>query len=310
MPTNRSPIFSLRSTMHWTVPRPLAGLPPALLLCLLSPTARGGQPAGYTEAVTLYQSRQYSAAQTAFARIAREYPDDLEVNFHLGRLALWFDDERTAQAHLERALQLAPNDARLFNALGDTYGLFAQKAPLLSKISWARRCRAAYERAVELDPRSTAYRWSLLAYYQLAPFLVGGSEEKARDEAEAIARLEPTAGRIARATLQLAAHNHAAAFAEFEPVLREHPDDFVALYQFGRCADLCGERLELGLKHLRRCLELPAPVGEDLPRPVHVLCRIAGILGQQGDIEGARAARERAQALEPDFRPEKDALKN
>ena len=270
--------------MHWTVPRPLAGLPPALLLCLLSPTARGGQPAGYTEAVTLYQARQYSAAQTAFARIAREFPDDLEVNFHLGRLALWFDDERTAQAHLERALKLAPNDARLFNALGDTYGLFAQKAPLLSKISWARRCRAAYERAVELDPRSTAYRWSLLAYYQLAPFLVGGSEEKARDEAEAIARLEP--------------------------VRRDHPDDFVALYQFGRCADLCGERLELGLKHLRRCLELPAPVGEDLPRPVHVLYRIAGILGQQGDIEGARAARERAQALEPDFRPEKDALKN
>jgi tetratricopeptide (TPR) repeat protein len=280
------------------------------MLCLLSPAARGGQPAGYTEAVALYDSRQYSAAQSAFARIARDHPDDLEVNFHLGRLALWFDDERTAQAHLERALQLAPNDARLFNALGDTYGLYAQKAPLLAKIGWARRCRTAYERAVELEPGSAAYRWSLLAYYQLAPFVVGGSEDKARYEAEAIARLEPMAGRIARATLQLAAHHHAAAFAEFEPVLRAHPDDFVALYQFGRCADLSGERLDLGLQCLRRCLELKAPSGDDLPRPVHVLHRIAGILAQQGDPEGARVAREQARVLEPDFRPEKDALKN
>jgi tetratricopeptide (TPR) repeat protein len=296
-----------QSAAPWTVPRPLAGLPPVLLFFLISTAARAGQPDGYAEALALYQARQYSVAQEAFHRVARGQPDDVEVNFHLGRLALWFDDENSALDHLERALKAAPADARVLNALGDAYGLQAQKAPLLAKLGWARKCRTAYERAVELAPGNTAYRWSLLAFYQLAPGLVGGSEDKARREAEAIGRLDPAAGRIARVTLCLAAHDARGAFAEFEPVLRQNPDDYVALYQIGRCADVSGQQLDRGLRALRRCLELPAPAGDTMPRPVHVWYRVAGILTQQGDLT---AARTQAAALDPDFRPEKDALKN
>lgn len=295
---------------RWNVPRPLAGLPPVLLFFLVSTAARAGQPDGLAEAMALYQARQYSGAQAAFSRVARLHPDDVEVNFHLGRLALWFDNATVALDHLERALRAAPADARVLNALGDAYGLQAQQAPLLAKLGWARKCRAAYERAVELDPRNAAYRWSLLAYYQLAPGLVGGSEGRAQKEAEAISRLDPASGRIARATLRLAAHDADGAFAEFDAVLRTNPDDYVALYQIGRCADVTGRQLDRGLRALQRCLELPAPSGEAMPRPVHVLHRIAGILAQQGDAAGAQSARARAVALDPDFRPEKDSLKN
>jgi Flp pilus assembly protein TadD len=308
MPSQSPP--NPESVSLWTVPRPLAGLPPVLLFYLISTAARAGQPDGYGEALALYQARHYSGAQAAFNRVAGVTPDDVEVNFHLGRLALWFDDENSALAHLERALKVAPADARVLNALGDAYGLQAQKASLLAKLGWARKCRFAYERAVELEPANPAYRWSLLAYYQLAPGIAGGSEEKARREAEAIDRLDPVAGRVARATLFLAAHDARRAFAEFEAVLRENPDDYVALYQVGRCADISGQQLDRGLRALRRCLELPAPAGESMPRPVHVLHRIAGIPAQQGDAPGARAARAQAVALDPDFRPEKDALKN
>lgn len=310
MPPKFPPLSAADHSSRWTIPRPLAGLPPVLLFFLISTAARAGQPEGYPEAVALYQSRQYSEAQQAFSRVARAHPEDIEVNFHLGRLALWFDDAPAALEHLERAHRGAPNDARVLNALGDTYGLQAQKAPLLAKLGWARQCRAAYERAVELDPACTAYRWSLLAFYQLAPRLVGGSEDKARREAEVISRLDPAAGRVARATLHLAAHEADRAFAEFDSVLREHPDDFIALYQVGRCADVSGEQLDRGLRALRRCLELPAPIGEAAPRRVHVLSRLASILDRLGDPAAARAAREQSTRLEPDFRSEKDALKN
>jgi tetratricopeptide (TPR) repeat protein len=310
MPPTPPSLSAAPNSVPWTIPRPLAGLPPVLLFFLISTASRAGQPEGYPEAVALYQARQYSEAQQAFSRVARTNPGDVEVNFHLGRLALWFDDAPTALEHLERAHRAAPNDARVWNALGDTYGLQAQKAALLAKLGWARRCRAAYERAVELDPACAAYRWSLLAFYQLAPRLVGGSEDKARRESEVISRLDPAAGRVARATLHLAAHEADRAFAEFDAVLREHPDDFIALYQVGRCADVSGEQLDRGLRALQRCLDLPSPIGEAAPRKVHVLSRLAGILERQGDAKGAQAAREQAARLEPDFRLDKDTLKN
>jgi tetratricopeptide (TPR) repeat protein len=261
-------------------------------------------------AFACYEDQRYSEARRLFTALARERPGDPEIDFHLGRLALWFDDGAAAFIHLNRAVAATPDAARVHNALGDAHGWAAQHGPLLEKPGAARRCVAAYRRAVELEPGNIAWRWSLIGYFCVAPSLVGGGFAKAREQAAAIARLDPGSGRIARLTVALAERRFPAAFAECEAALREHPGDFVALYQFGRCAALSGLEIARGLEALRRCLALEPPRGPDQPTRACVHHRIGNLLEKSGDLAGARAAYEAARREHPDFRAEKIYLRN
>lgn len=288
------------------------GVPAGLACCLalLPPSLLAGERDEFAAAVRRYEERRYSEARGAFQDLAQARPADPDVRFYLGRIALWFDERDAALAHLEEAARLAPQSARVQNALGDAYGLAAQQAPLLAKLGWARKCRAAYDRAVELEPGNPAFRWSRMGFCLVAPRLAGGGMDRAEAEAAAIARLDEMNGRIARATLALATQRYAAAFAEFEPVLRDHPQDFMALYHVGRCAALSGREIDRGIRALRQCLDLPPPPGDGLPTHACVRYRLGNLLERKGDLLAARAEYARAQELHPDFRPAKIQLKN
>ncbi len=264
----------------------------------------------FTAARVLYEERRYSEARAIFLRLEADQPESVEVNFYLGRLALWFDDDLAALSHLEKAARAAPGEARIQNALGDAFGLAAQKAGLWAKLGWARKCLAAYECAVRLEPRKAAHRWSLMGYYCVAPRIAGGGCEKAMMQAEEIRRLDPVGGRIALATVYLSERRPAAAFAQFDELLRANADDFLALYQIGRCAALSGEQLERGKVALERCLALVPPGGDGMPTLASTHHRLANILEKLGDPAAASEHYAAALRLLPDFRAEKEALKN
>ncbi len=288
----------------------------ALLLvvgCCFSPWLPAGS-ADVTEravAVSLYEERRYRESREALRCLdASRALVDEEIDFHLGRLALWFDDADEARSRLERAVDQTPGSARLQNALGDAYGLAAQNASFLARLGWARKCLAAYRRAVELEPDNPLYRWSLLGYYLVAPGIAGGGRDKALAAAGEIKRLDDMAGRIALATVHLAEGRADAAFAQFDPLCPERPDDFMVLYHIGRCAALSGEQIDRGIAALTRCLELGSPRGDGMPTISLVHYRLSNLYAAKGDSVAAAQFRERAWQLNPDFRPDKSALKN
>lgn len=264
----------------------------------------------YSMARVLYEGRRYSEAQDVFRRLAEDQPESVDLNFYLGRLALWFDDETAACNYLGKAARLAPDNARVQNALGDAFGLMAQKAGLLAKLGWARKCLAAYERAVSLDPLKPAYRWSLLGFYCVAPRLAGGGREKAAVQADAIRKIDSIEGRIAWATVYLSDHRPAAAFSQFDDLLKENENHFLALYHVGRCAALSGEQLERGRVALQRCLQLTPPGGDGMPTLASTHHRLGNILEKLGERNGAAEHYAAALKIHPDYRAEKDALRN
>ncbi len=270
----------------------------------------GATPDDLTAAIARYDERRYTAARPMLEKLAAARPDDPEINFRLGRIALWSDDAAGGRAYLEKAAAAAPDDARIQDALGDAYGLAARRAGLLTRLWWARKCAAAYRRAVELDPRNPDYHWSLLRFDQEAPRMAGGGLDRAYAEAAAIRRLDAMEGRIAFAALALDQKQYARAFAEFDEVLRREPDNFVALYQIGRCAAVSGEQVDRGIQALHRCLQLPAPAGFDRPQPANVHYRLGNLLEKKGDLAGARAEYAAMARSDPDFRPEKDTLRH
>lgn len=253
----------------------------------------------FSAAVGLYQQRKPLEAQHAFEALAAMNPENTDILFYLGRLALQRDDHQQAVAYLEKAVALSPRDSRFHHRLGDAYGRSAQKAGLFSKLGLAGKCRAEYEKSVELDPNNIDARFSLLGFYQQAPAIAGGGLDKALVQAQEIKQLDLVRGRLAVAGVQVAGKKYAEAFAEFDEVLQLKPDDYGALFQTGRLAALTGERLDRGLATLRQCLAQTPPEGQPSHAAVH--WRIGNILEKKGDQTGARAAYEAALKNDPKF---------
>ena len=151
----------------------------AFIFCTVLLSASLGRAADLQQGIFQYENRHYSDARKIFSEIEHEQGPCLDTDFYLGRLALWFDDLPEAIEQLERCARLAPQQARTQNALGDACGLAAQKTNIFAKLGWAKRCLAAYERAVELEPQNPAWRWSLIGYYTNAPCIAGGGMDKA-----------------------------------------------------------------------------------------------------------------------------------
>ncbi len=160
-----------------------------------------------------------------------------------------------------------------------------------------RRGRDAMIKSVEMEPTNLTFRQGLLDFYAGAPSLVGGGMAKAYAQADAIAAIDPDRGSFARANLHLAEDEHQQAMTALNSILERNPDNYFALYQFGRCAAESGLQIDRGLAVLERCLELPAP-DKGAP-PAYVWWRMGQIYSRQGKIETARESMQKAQILAP-----------
>jgi tetratricopeptide (TPR) repeat protein len=163
---------------------------------------------------TLYETGQMTNAQQAFEKLATRDPKDAEVNFYLGELALWRNELPQAVVRFERCVAIAPQVSRYHHRLGDAYGRSAQVASVFSALGFARKCLAAFRRAVELDPNNLDARSSLFMFYRGAPALIGGGADKAAAEAATIKKLDPERGRVVFAALYVSQKKYDRARAE------------------------------------------------------------------------------------------------
>src|SRR5438270_10736633 len=102
-------------------------------------------PGQLAAAVKLFEAGKNSEAESAFEKLAAGDKANPEVNYHLGQLALRRQDPEKAVSFLEQAAEKSPNVARYEHALGDAYGLAAQKASIFSQLGLAKKCLARYQ---------------------------------------------------------------------------------------------------------------------------------------------------------------------
>lgn len=233
----------------------------------------------------------------------------------------------------EKATQLAPGDAQAFRWLGNAYGMRIGQVGMFGKMTMAPKLRAAFERAVQLDGDLLDARFALVDFYMMAPGAIGGGVDKARAQAAEIGKRDAAQGRIAQAGIALhedraadAAKHYAAALAArpADPKVRmavavgyqrmERWDDAFALlrawtaepsapagawYQVGRLAALSGRHLDEGVAALEKFLALPR--NADDPEPKNALFRLGQVQAKAGRKPQARAAFDRALALDPKY---------
>jgi tetratricopeptide (TPR) repeat protein len=201
-----------------------------------------------------------------------------------------------AVAFGELAARREPERSTAHYWLGRVYAQKAQEASLLRKFGWAKKCRAAFEKAVELDPSNTDAGLDLIQFYLIAPGIVGGGLEKARALAPRIDAPESSRRILAGAllfqgegksieaetafrkalesapedernltyfvTFLVAQKRFADAMEACRHLLTAHPEVTGTHYQIGKVASVWGHELEEGLSNLDAFLQTPPkPIG-------------------------------------------------
>ena len=112
------------------------------------------------------------------------------------RAALRNGDVDGAVALAEKAAKEDPKSSPLALWLGRAYGQKARKASILTQLSWAKKCKGAFERSVRLDPDNLDARSDLISYLVNAPGLAGGDKDEARRQADEIRKRDAVRGHL------------------------------------------------------------------------------------------------------------------
>jgi tetratricopeptide (TPR) repeat protein len=118
-------------------------------------------------------------------------PADAESSNLLCRAYFALEDWNRAESSCRKAASLAPDNSSFHLWLGRVYGEKADRANFLEAAGLAGKVRAEFERAVQLDPKDVDARLDLAEFYLEAPGIFGGSEQKAREQAQSIALMNP-----------------------------------------------------------------------------------------------------------------------
>ena len=118
-------------------------------------------------------------------------PADAESSNLLCRAYFTLEEWDRAESSCRKAVSLDPANSLFHLWLGRVYGEKADRVNFISAASLAGKVRGEFERAVQLNPKDVDARLDLAEFYLAAPGIVGGGEQKAREQARSIATVNP-----------------------------------------------------------------------------------------------------------------------
>jgi tetratricopeptide (TPR) repeat protein len=146
-----------------------------------------------------YNAGRYNRTVDALNSAIAKSPNDASLHLLLGESYYQLHEFPRAVASFERAVQLAPKESEYHDWLGKAYGRKAEESLFLSAMSWARKTHKEFEIAVELNPQNFEAQRDLIRYEMNAPAMVGGGDDKATKHIDALEKIDPIQGQLARA---------------------------------------------------------------------------------------------------------------
>lgn len=248
-------------------------------------------------AIELYNAHRYPEARVAFEAVIAAEPKNAAAAYYLGRTIEPRADASALPEAIkwyEKAVELDPNNATYLARYGGASLLLASRETSLGA---ATRGRDAMEKAIRLNPDDLEARAGLMQFYQRAPWPLGSSA-KAAAQLEEIRKRDPDRAVVLSVSIKAAEKDYASAFKLCDQALAKNPDDFTALYQYGRTAAISGQNLERGRTCLQKCVTMSSP-GSSAPSPSNAWNRLGDVESKLNHPAEARAAYERAVQLDP-----------
>jgi tetratricopeptide (TPR) repeat protein len=259
-----------------------------------------------------------------------------------GRAAIGRGDSDAAIEIMEKAVAQSPKSAEAHYVLGNAYASKVQSGGMFTAAKYAANIKAEYEKAVALDPKHVDARFGLVQVYAAAPAMMGGSPEKALEQAKQIKAIDPIVGHrafafvytqqkkpelaeneykegIREAPASPKAHsyygqyltttvkNYPAAFTELEAALKADPRYMPAFYHLGRTASLANANLPRGEEALKQYLAYTPKENEPSLASAHYY--LGSIYESQGKKAEAKQSYQAALKLNPSLTKASDGLK-
>ena len=309
-----------------------------VLLVLVAPAA--SIPTNLTE--TVNDDLMAGRADDAISRLRpllAANPGDAEAHNLLCRV--YYQEERWDDAihECETAARLTPLDSGYHLWLGRAYGEKADSIHSIKAFGLAKKVRAEFERAVQLNGGNVDALSDLGEFYTAAPEIVGGGKKKAQGVAQALEQYDQVEAHQLKGRLAEKDKNYTLAETEFKAALdaskqpagawmelasfysrRRQWDQMLEALHAGMDADAKSERphgpaLVNGAAILSRSNQEPqvaiqllrlylASSNKSSDSPAfQVHAQLSRLLEQQGDHEGAKQQMEAATALAREYHP-------
>ena len=155
----------------------------------------------------LLKAKKYEEVDRATQAALATNPTQLDAL--LGRVDLLLSqgqDKHIDEAvkFAEQCVQAHPQNSDCHEAVGNALGSKAVRAGVMSAMGYLGQIRDAFKKAIELNPKNTDARFSLLQYYQQVPGLMGGGSGKAKELVAQTQTINPEAARLMQGNLDLA----------------------------------------------------------------------------------------------------------
>jgi tetratricopeptide (TPR) repeat protein len=293
----------------------------------------------------LYDARNWDAAKQEYASLARATPNDVTPVLYLGKIAMSQSDTEEAIRQFERCVAIDDRNPDCHAWLGNALGTAAQHTSKFKLPFLAKRTKKEFDRAIELDPGHVEGRSGELQYYLYAPGFLGGSADKAREQAAEIEKRDKWRGALAQGMISdhekdakaselayqraiavapdsVAGYNGLVnlyvrekrwsdAFATLDRVSARIPTELNVPLAIARVAYLSGEQLQRGEEAAKHWIaNSPATASINSKAQAHL--RLGQIYEKTSRKELARLEFEQALAINPkleDARKALDALK-
>ena len=204
------------------------------------------------QGVTLFEQGRYDDA----TRVLAPLRNDPEAVKTLGLIARAQGDDDRAIELLERAASLRPNSAAYHLRLGEALGSKVQKASVFAKPFLIGRVREELEKAVALDPNQLDARIFLIDLYVLAPAMMGGSEEKAMQQAAEARKRESYMGHRAYARLYTDQRQTELVRREWQDFVHEQPKSALAHSLYGWFLGNTDQKVKEGFDEIDLAIKL------------------------------------------------------
>lgn len=180
-----------------------------------------------SQVTALWHSGDYQAARQLLADKVSKKTKDAELLALLGQTEALLSNNEQAEQWLEKAVKYDGNNADYQHWYATVSCNLASSASMFSALGYAKRCKKAYETALELAPENPRSYIALGSFLAQAPGIAGGDKDEALQLAEKLKQLDETQGWLLQ--LKVADIADDAAFDQFlagAELLKARPEPY------------------------------------------------------------------------------------
>ncbi len=152
----------------------------------------------FDKAEKLFIANNFEQSRILFENYLKDNPNNLKTLEYLGDIEGQNKSWDKAIFYYQKLKQIKPSEANYYYKYGGVLGMKAKESNKFAALGLISEVKAAFEKAIILNPKHLEARWALIELYLQLPGIVGGSERKALLYANELSQLSTIDGYLSK----------------------------------------------------------------------------------------------------------------